>query len=280
MSGRVALLTGCSSGIGRALALELAGRGWQVFATARRVDTLSELGAKGLQTLALDVTDAASIDNAVRAVIAQAGRIDLLVNNAGFGLMGPAAELPLDDLRRQLETNVVGALAMVQAVVPHMLRQGGGRIVNVGSVAGILITPFAGAYGASKAALHALSDALRLELGPLGIEVVSLQPGGVISRFGDTATGLARGAMRVDSAFASMAGAIEARANTGQQGAMETSEFARLATDALTAAQAPAIVRIGTHSLRLPLYRWLLPTALTDRILRKRFGLDRLGQAK
>jgi len=275
MKQRVALLTGCSSGIGRALALELQRRDWLVFATARKVEALADLS--GMEKLALDVTDSKSVDTAVNTVIQQAGHIDLLINNAGFGLMGPVSELPLTELRRQMDTNVLGALAVAQAVVPHMLRQHSGCIVNVGSVAGVLITPFAGAYGASKAALHALTDALRLELAPLGIAVVSLQPGGVISRFGDTASGLAAHVLKPDSAFSAIAGSIEARARTGQQGAMDATDFARRVVDSLVLAQPPAILRIGTHSTRLPLLRWLLPARLTDRILRRKFGLDRLG---
>ncbi len=276
MSRKVAMITGCSSGIGRALALELQRRGWQVFATARRLEAVADLA--GMDQLALDVTDQQSIDAGVAAVVQQAGRIDLLINNAGFGLMGPASELPLGDLRRQMETNVLGALAVAQAVVPHMLRQKSGCIVNVGSVAGVLITPFAGAYGASKAALHALTDALRLELGPLGITVVSLQPGGVVSSFGETASGLAAQALRADSAFAPIKASIEARARTGQQGAMDATEFARRVVNVLELPQPPAVVRIGTHSTRLPLLRWLLPVGWTDRILRKKFGLTQLGR--
>ena len=273
---KVALLTGCSSGIGRALAVELRARGWRVFATARRVESMADLVPLGIDTLALDVTNDASIGAAVDATVAAAGRIDLVVNNAGFGLMGPASEVPIGEVRRQLETNVIGALAVVQAVVPVLLRQGGGRIVNVGSVAGVLITPFAGVYGASKAAMNALSDALRMELGPLGIDVISLQPGGVVSRFGDTASGLLPTLLRAGSPYSPIAKAIEGRARAGQVGAMDVDVFARRVVDRITAARPPRILRAGKHSVAMPLMRWLLPAVVTDRFLQRRFGLDGL----
>lgn len=273
---RRVLVTGCSSGIGRALASEFARRGHRVFATARRPDSLAELAAAGLDTFALDVTREASIAAAVAAVRERAGAIDVLVNNAGFGLIGPAVELPLNELRAQLETNVVGALAVVQAVAPAMIDRGWGVIVNVGSVSGILTTPFAGAYCASKAALHALTDALRLELAPFGIAVVSLQPGGVISRFGDAATRRLGETARPDSRYTGVAAFIRRRAGEGQRGALDTDAFARRVVELVTRHHPPRIIRLGRHSTRLPLLRWLLPTAWTDYSLARRYGLDRL----
>jgi NAD(P)-dependent dehydrogenase (short-subunit alcohol dehydrogenase family) len=273
---RSVLVTGCSSGIGRALAREFARRGHRVFATARHPEALADLAAAGLSTLALDVTRNASIAAAVAAVLERAGRIDVLVNNAGFGLIGPVVELPLDRLRAQLETNVVGALAVAQAVAPAMIDRRSGVMVNVGSVSGILTTPFAGAYCASKAALHALTDALRLELAPFGIDVVSLQPGGVVSHFGEAATRLLDEVARADSRFAGVSASIRRRASEGQRGAMDTSAFARRVVDLVCRRHPPRIIRLGRHSIRLPLLHWLLPAALTDRSLARRYGLSRL----
>jgi NAD(P)-dependent dehydrogenase (short-subunit alcohol dehydrogenase family) len=272
----VVLITGCSTGIGRALAAAFARAGHQVIATARRPETLADLDPAPLAALPLDVTSAASIAAAVEAAAARAGRIDVLVNNAGFGLMGPALELPPDELRRQLETNVVGPLAVAQAVAPLMIAQGGGVIVNVGSVSGVLTTPFAGAYCASKAALHSLTDALRMELAPFGVEVMCLQPGGVASHFGDTAAQIVGKILPPNSRYASIARFIEGRAREGQRGAMAADEFAGHVVEAATRPRPPAIFRLAANSIRLPLYRWLLPVGLTDRILTKRFGLDRL----
>jgi len=169
----VVLITGCSSGIGRALAVEFAAQGHQVFATARKIETIRDLEGPRTAVLTLDVTDAASIAEAVKAVADRAGRIDVLVNNAGFGLMGPMAEISLDDFRRQLETNVVGPLAMVQAVAPWMVKQRSGRIINVGSVSGVFTTPFSGAYCASKAALHAMSHRIGARGGHPGHHVAA-----------------------------------------------------------------------------------------------------------
>ncbi len=272
---RCVLVTGCSSGIGRALAEAFARRGDRVAATARRPEALAGLAEAGLRTLALDVTDAGSIAAAVAEVVAREGAIDVLVNNAGFGLFGPAVELPIAAVREQLEANVLGALAVTQAVAPAMMERRAGVIVNVGSVSGILTTPFAGAYCASKAALHALTDALRLELAPFGIRVISLQPGGVVSRFGAAAVGRLEAVARPASRFAQFAGRIRARAEEGQQGAMDAQAFARRVVELVSRRDPPRVIRLGRHSVRLPLLRWLLPVALSDRILARRFGLAR-----
>jgi NAD(P)-dependent dehydrogenase (short-subunit alcohol dehydrogenase family) len=275
-SRNVVLITGCSSGIGRALALEWARRGHRVFATARRPDGIEGLDVPNVERLRLDVTDAASIAEAVAEVIRRAGQIDVLVNNAGYGLMGPALVDTPEDLRRQMETNVVGVLAMTQAVAPHMLRAGHGLIVNVGSASGILTTPFAGAYCASKAAVHALTDAMRLELEPLGLTVVSLQPGAIRSSFSDTAMQIVGTMSLADSPYGPIREFIERRATTSQDGAMDVDVFARKVVDALSRRRPPRILRFGRHSVMMPLMRWLLPIRMTDRILSRRFGLDRL----
>ena len=142
---QVVLITGCSSGIGRALAREFAACGHRVVATARRLESIEDLGDDSIQILQLDVTDEHSVENAVKNAYALNGRIDIVVNNAGYALIGPVAEIELEDLRTQLETNVVGVVAMIRAVVPHMVERSGGRIVNIGSVSGVTATPFGGA---------------------------------------------------------------------------------------------------------------------------------------
>ncbi len=176
-----ALITGCSTGIGRATATELAARGYEVIATARRPETLSEL--KVARTLALDVDQ----DDSVAAVLAEVGRVDVLVNNAGFGLEGPIEGMPLADVRRVFETNVFGAVRMIQAFVPAMRVHGSGTIVNVSSVAGVADAPLSGYYSATKFALEAISEALHLEVGHFGVKVVVIQPGSIETRFGDNA---------------------------------------------------------------------------------------------
>jgi NAD(P)-dependent dehydrogenase (short-subunit alcohol dehydrogenase family) len=183
----VILLTGCSSGIGRASALALAARGHRVFATARKKDDLAGLERDGLTALPLDVTEPATIAATVEAVLSRAGRLDVLVNNAGYPQYGSVEEVTLAQWRAQFDVNVFGTLAVTQAVLPAMRKQLSGRVINVSSVAGKLGIPFAAPYCASKHALEALSDALRVEVSPFGIRVVLIEPGPVETRFGERA---------------------------------------------------------------------------------------------
>jgi len=178
------LITGCSSGIGKATALRLQRSGaWTVFATARRQETLADLAAAGCRTLALDVTDEASMQAAVAAVEASHGVVSVLVNNAGYQQTGAIETVAMEDMRRQFETNVFGLMRLVQLVAPGMRRQGWGRIVNVSSMGGKLTIPGGGAYHASKHAVEALSDALRFELAPFGVDVVVIEPGLIRTEF-------------------------------------------------------------------------------------------------
>ena len=182
----VVLITGCSTGIGRATATHLAASGYTVIATARRVEDLADLAAAGCRTLALDVTDEGSMRAAVDAVEASHGRIDVLVNNAGYSQSGAVESVPLARTRAQFETNVFGPLRLTQLVLPGMRRRRAGRIVNVSSMGGRLVFPGGGVYHASKYALEALSDALRYELRPFGIAVVLIEPGLIRTNFAAT----------------------------------------------------------------------------------------------
>ena len=268
------LITGCSSGIGRALAREFAASGHRVVATARRLESIEDLGDDSIQILQLDVTDEHSVENAVKKAYALNGRIDIVANNAGYALIGPVAEIELEDLRTQLETNVVGVVAMIRAVVPHMVERSGGRIVNIGSVSGVTATPFGGAYCGSKAAIHLISDSLRMEMAPFGIQVIEVQPGAIESSFGERAS-KAIDRYRKGSLYSQIYDAIEARAGASQEGSMPAAKFARRVVQAVTASSPPAIVRAGKHSVRLP-FMGRLPTSLRDRIFSRRFGLERL----
>lgn len=185
---QVILITGSSTGIGRATAVEAAARGHRVFASARRARDLAGLCRPGsIDTLALDVTDSASIERGVAQVLRLAGRLDALVNNAGYGQYGSIEDVTLPDWRRQYEVNVFGAVAAIQAVLPALREAGGGTIVNVSSVAGKLSIPFAGPYCSSKHALEAVSDALRVEVAPFNVRVVLVEPGPIATEFGDRA---------------------------------------------------------------------------------------------
>jgi len=171
------LITGCSSGIGRAMASMLVRAGHTVYATARRPETLAELEAAGARTLALDVTSEESMVAAVKAVEAEHGSVGTLVNNAGYGEYGPIEETDLERVRTMFETNVFGLSRLTQLVLPGMRRAGHGRIVNVSSMGGRIVFPVGGYYHASKYAVEAISDALRVEVRPFGIDVVVIEPG-------------------------------------------------------------------------------------------------------
>jgi len=274
------LITGCSSGIGAALAREFHRRGHTVYATARRVESLASLQQAGLRTLALDVNDDASIAAAFAVVQGEQGRLDVLVNNAGFSQVGAVLDLTRDDLRRQYETNVIAPMAVARAALPLLraaAKGGGGRttgpvIANIGSIVGLFTTPFAGAYCSSKAALHALSDALRMEVAPFGIQVVTVQPGGVQSSFGAHAEAAIQ--LPLDSLYRGVEKGIHARAQAGQVGATAAEVFVIPVVDALLQATPPVRVRGGKGSTLFPLLKLLLPSRRFDAILSRKFGLS------
>ncbi|MEQ1500929.1 MAG: SDR family NAD(P)-dependent oxidoreductase [Myxococcota bacterium] len=185
---KVVLVTGCSSGIGKAVALRLVRAGHVVYATARKPETLTELAAAGCETLALDVTDDASMAAAVAEIERAHGAVGVLVNNAGYSQSGAVESIPLDKVRKQFETNVFGLLALTQRCLPAMRQRRAGTIVNVGSMGGRLTFPGGGIYHATKYAIEALSDVLRYELAGFGIRVVLIEPGLIRTGFADAVT--------------------------------------------------------------------------------------------
>lgn len=278
--GQCILITGCSSGIGAALAREFHRRGHTVYATARRLDSLAPLAQAGLRALALDVNDDASIAAALAVVQSEQGRLDVLINNAGYSQVGAVLDLQRDDLRRQYETNVIAPIAVTRAALPLLRaatqsragRSTGAVIANVGSIVGLFTTPFAGAYCSSKAALHALSDALRMEVAPFGIHVVTVQPGGVQSSFGAHAEAAIQ--LPSDSLYRGVEKGIHARAQAGQVGATPADVFVVPVVDALLQSAPPVRVRGGKGSTLFPLLKLLLPTRRFDAILARKFGLS------
>lgn len=186
---KIVLITGASSGIGRATALELLRAGHTVYGGARRVESLGGVTAAGGHALAMDVTSDEDRQRAVETVLGQQGRIDVLVNNAGFGLYGAAEDVPLDRARYQLEVNLFGPARLIQLVLPYLRRQRSGTIVNVSSMGGEITFPLGAWYHASKHALEAYSDALRQEVRRFGVEVVLVQPGLIRTEFGDVTAG-------------------------------------------------------------------------------------------
>jgi NAD(P)-dependent dehydrogenase (short-subunit alcohol dehydrogenase family) len=187
-TSKAVLITGCSSGIGRASALRLARSGWTVYATAREAESLTELAEAGCHTLTLDVTDEASMSAAVESVQRAEGAVGVLVNNAGYSQSGAIETVPMDAVRRQFETNVFGPVRLAQLVLPGMRAQRWGKIVNVGSMGGRLTFPGAGHYHATKHSLEAISDALRFEARGFGIDVILLEPGLITTEFSEAAS--------------------------------------------------------------------------------------------
>ena len=192
---KAVLITGCSSGIGRATARRLAGAGWKVYATARRPETLADLEAAGCRTLACDVTDEQSMRACVDAVVEAEGAVGALVNNAGYSQSGAVESVDLDSIRTQFETNVFGLIRMCQLALPGMREQGWGRVVNVGSMGGKLTFPGGGIYHATKYSVEAICDAMRFEVAGFGVDVICIEPGLITTGFGEAAVGsLAEGA--------------------------------------------------------------------------------------
>ncbi|HCY84123.1 MAG TPA: short-chain dehydrogenase [Desulfobacteraceae bacterium] len=270
---KVVLITGCSSGIGRALSIALHERGCRVAATARTLADIEDLERMDMATHCLDVTDPDQGAQVIDAVIAQEGGIDILINNAGYALIGPAIELPRDELIRQLDTNVVAPMTLAAQAARTMKEKGSGMIVNIGSISGITPTPFSGAYCASKAALHALSDALRMELTGFGIHVMTVQPGAIRSDFGNAAGKTIARVLKDTSWYLPMKAAIEARANASQKDATPTDVFASALADHILSDEPDAVVRLGKMSAMIPMMKKWLPTKILDRILKKKFGL-------
>jgi NADP-dependent 3-hydroxy acid dehydrogenase YdfG len=216
-TSKAVVITGCSTGIGRATAERLAGKGWSVYATARRLESIEDLKEKGCKTLALDVTDEASMKAAVEEVEAAEGAVGALVNNAGYSQSGALETVPMAELRKQFETNVFGLVRMCQLVLPRMRDLRDGRIVNLSSMGGRLTFPGGGAYHATKYAVEAISDVLRFEVSGFGIRVVVIEPGLIRTQFGEAAVGSMSG-IESDGPYAQFNSAVAATTAGAYQG--------------------------------------------------------------
>jgi short-subunit dehydrogenase len=184
---KIAFITGASAGIGMETAKFLANNNYTVYGAARRIERMNGLEQLGIKVIGMDVTDDDSMVAAVNEIIKNEGRIDVLVNNAGFGLYGALEEVNMKDARYQLEVNVIGLARLAQLIIPHMRKQQSGKIVNITSIGGKISSPMGAWYHASKFAVEALSDNMRMELKPFGIDVIVIEPGGVKSEWGDIA---------------------------------------------------------------------------------------------
>ncbi|SED65804.1 oxidoreductase [Streptomyces sp. Ag109_O5-10] len=207
MTAKTALVTGASSGIGEATALKLQSLGYIVYGAARRTDRLQKLAEAGIRPLAMDVTDDDSMRAGIDRIVAETGRIDVLVNNAGYGSYGAIEDVPMSEARYQFDVNVFGAMRLAQLALPHMRAQRSGSVVNVTSMGGKIHTPLGGWYHGTKFALEALSDCLRLETKPFGIDVVIIEPGGIATEWGSIAADGLRKASS-DGAYARQADAV------------------------------------------------------------------------
>ncbi|KAI8647254.1 hypothetical protein BD408DRAFT_408859 [Parasitella parasitica] len=276
---QVVLITGCSKGgIGYALSQKFAQEGSHVIATTRNINALEGLEEFGCEKEALDINDQNSIDTVVRKVIDRVGHIDVLINNAGAPAVGALMDIDLQVAHQCVNTNVFGTLAMSKAVALHMAKRGSGKIVNVGSVVGYAATPWAGIYSLSKAALHSMSDTLRLELKPFGIQVVVVAPGSIKSNFGSA------GAKTVDipedSLYTSVAKFVIARANMSQgTGNTPNEVFATHVVKKVLQPISPRYITYGANSWVFLLF-YYLPFFLKDMIFNKKFGLNQLKPKK
>ncbi|MDR1652621.1 MAG: SDR family NAD(P)-dependent oxidoreductase [Prevotellaceae bacterium] len=186
---RTVFITGASSGMGKAAAEKFANEGFTVYAAARRVEKMRDLQNLGINVLTMDVTDEQSMVDGITQILEKEGKIDILVNNAGYGEYGAIEDVPLEKARYQMEVNVFGAARLIQLVLPAMIENGYGKIVNITSIGGKIASAFGGWYHASKFALEALSDSLRNEVRTFGVDVIVVEPGGIKTEWGDIAAG-------------------------------------------------------------------------------------------
>ncbi|SEI05359.1 SDR family oxidoreductase [Pseudomonas asplenii] len=268
----VTLITGCSSGIGRALADAFRQAGHEVWATARKSEDVAALAAAGFTAVQLDVNDGDALQQLAERIERHPAGLDILINNAGYGAMGPLLDGGVEALHRQFETNVFAVVGVTRALLPA-LRRSRGLVVNIGSVSGVLVTPFAGAYCASKAAVHALSDALRMELAPFGVRVMEVQPGAIDTHFAKNASHEAEQLIAEESPWWPLRDGIRARANASQDRPTPAVEFAAGLLKATRQAKPPRLLRLGNGSRALPLLANLLPKGLLEKVLMKKFGL-------
>ena len=274
MAAKVALVTGGSSGIGEATALKLHELGYTTYAAARRAERMQHLTQAGIRPLAMDVTDEESMQSGVKHILDEQGRIDVLVNAAGYGSYGAIEDVPLSEARGQFEVNVFGAARLTQLVLPQMRDQHSGTIINITSMGGKIYTPLGGWYHATKFALEALSDCLRLEVQPFGIDVVVIEPGGIRTEW----PGIAAGQLRQASgggAYARQAGAVAA-ALSSEATARRSSPPTVIASTigkAVTARRPKTRYATGYGARPLIFLHDVLPDRAFDAVIRRAAGV-------
>jgi short-subunit dehydrogenase len=261
---QVVLVTGVSSGIGREIAALLADRGFRVFGTVRQKGTAGLSGP-----IQLDVRDDESVRSAARAVVTQAGRIDALVNNAGYSLVGSLEETTIEEAKQLFETNFFGVMRMSQAVLPYMREQGHGRIVNIGSIAGFLPTPYWGIYGASKHAIEGYSESLDHEVRQFGIRVSVVEPGFMRTNLGHNN----QLANRSLPAYTTERESVLNAMNEGLAKGESPSTVASVVLQALTSRSPKLRYPAGRQAKLLSVLKRFAPSGMMDSGVRKQFGL-------
>lgn len=274
MTTKIALVTGGSSGIGEATALALAQTGYTVYAGARRVERMQHLKEHGIRPLALDVTDDASMQSAVSQILASEGRIDVLVNNAGYGSYGALEDVPLSEARSQFEVNVFGASRLTQLVLPQMRQQRSGTIVNITSMGGKIYTPLGSWYHATKFALEAISDCLRMELRPFNINVVVIEPGGIQTEWGGIAAEKVR-AVSGTSPYAQQGNAVAASlsSETTRRRSSPPELIAATIVKAVTARRPRTRYAVGYGAKPMIFLHGVLPNRWFDAFMRRATGV-------
>lgn len=267
---KVILITGASSGIGYDSAIALAKQGHKVYAAARRVEKMEPLKEFGIIPISLDVTDDNSMQECVKSVLDAENRIDVLINNAGYGYFGAIENVTMAEARRQVEVNVFGLARMCQLVLPIMRKQGSGRIINTSSVAGRAVLPFGGWYHVSKYSVEALSDALRMEMKPFGIDVVMIEPGGIRTAWGHIAAdNLAESSKGTPYESAAMNEAAMLHLAYDSKWMSSPKVVARAMSNAVNRRHPRARYRIGAFSGTIVFFHWLLPAKWWDAMMRR-----------
>jgi NAD(P)-dependent dehydrogenase (short-subunit alcohol dehydrogenase family) len=281
---RTVLITGATDGLGRAAAILFAQRGYRVFAAGRSAEKRGSLDGLArernlpIETLELDVCSEASVQQAVSDIQTKAGAIDVLINNAGIGVVGSVEDLRLEDWRKQFETNFFGVLRVTQAVVPEMRQRRSGRILMMSSVSGFVTPPANGAYSSSKHALEGLSNALRLEMYPFGVEVVLIEPGYIVTGIQQAAADLAKpyADRMLNGPYANLYSHFLASVNKGRAATKTTPEdCARVLLKAAEARNPKARYTVTPLAVFAKYCKRLLPDSASDAIIRKRFGIVR-----
>lgn len=275
------LITGATAGIGRDMAFHLARQGHRVFATGRKAERIAEINAEArdlpISAFRMDVTDAGSVDAARARIEADtAGHgVDVLVNNAGFGLLGPMEAVEDSELRRQFDTNVFGLMTVTRAFLPAMRVRGSGRVINVSSMGGRMTLPFFGAYNATKYAVEAMSDALRVELAPFGVRVVLVEPGLIKSEFASHAMSSIQRYANPESPYAPVLARAERLNNDAKHLEADAVWVSRAVSRAIRARRPRARYVVTMHARAALVAKSLLPTRLVDRMMALSVGLTR-----